>query len=106
MEEEVRPPHIVEPIQGTETREGEGAGFTCRIEGTEVDVTWYRNDSPIKPSKYFQLMSEGEYHVLNISEAFPEDAGTYKVVAVNPAGEDQCAADLQVESKSHSPVNT
>ncbi|CAH1249861.1 OBSCN [Branchiostoma lanceolatum] len=97
MEEEVRPPHIVEPIQGTETREGEGAGFTCRIEGTEVDVTWYRNDSPIKPSKYFQLMSEGEYHVLNISEAFPEDAGTYKVVAVNPAGEDQCAADLAVE---------
>ncbi|KAI8485775.1 hypothetical protein Bbelb_364850, partial [Branchiostoma belcheri] len=97
MEEEVRPPRILEPIQGTETREGEGAGFTCRIEGTEVDVTWYRNDSPIKPSKFFQLMSEGEYYVLNISEAFPEDAGTYKVVAVNPAGEDQCAADLAVE---------
>lgn len=49
-------------------------------------VKWLKGDQVIKPSKYFQMLKEGDVYTLRISEVFPEDEGVYKCVASNPGG--------------------
>ena len=63
-------------------------------------VTWYRNNQLVKPSKYFKMDSSMDgVHTLTIMEAFPEDAGTYKCVARNKAGEVTVVTSLKVHGK-------
>lgn len=47
----------------------------------------YHDDRPVKESPDFQLLFQGDRCSLIIQEAFAEDAGHYKVVALNSAGE-------------------
>lgn len=55
-----------------------------------------KGDQVIKPSKYFQMAKEGDVFSLRISEAFPEDEGTYKCVASNPGGQVTLSGTLSV----------
>ncbi|EDW33137.1 GL24635 [Drosophila persimilis] len=55
-----------------------------------------RGENFVKPSRYFQMSRQGEYYQLIISEAFPEDEGTYKCVAENKLGSIQTSAQLKV----------
>jgi hypothetical protein len=52
----------------------------------------------IKPSKYFRMShnESDETFSLHISEAFPEDEGTYQCVAENPSGKVTSEASLKV----------
>ena len=65
----------------------------------EPIVQWYYNSQAIKPSKYFQMNSQGGKHTLTITGAFPEDEGVYKCTARNQAGEVTCIAHLRVHCK-------
>lgn len=78
--------------------EGQAAVFRCRVAGhPAASVTWEKDGQQIKPSRYFIMSQEGsDTHVLRISEAFPEDEGTYRCVAVNSSGQAQCSASLHV----------
>ena len=59
-------------------------------------IQWFKGEKPIKPSKYFQMLKDGETYTLKISEAFPEDEGPYKCVVSNPAGKVTLSANLKV----------
>ena len=63
----------------------------------ETVVEWFKEDSLIKQSKYFNMQSDGNNHQLNILEAFPEDEGQYKCVVKNPAGQITTSAFLKIE---------
>jgi len=78
--------------------EGQPAIFRCRVAGSPVpQITWEKDGLLIKPSRYFIMSQEGDNtHVLRISEAFPEDEGTYRCVASNSTGKAQCSANLLV----------
>ncbi len=79
--------------------EGTQVIFNCHITATpEPVVQWYYNNQVIKPSKYFQMSSVQGIHTLIIAGAFPEDEGTYKCTARNPAGEVTCIAHLKVNA--------
>jgi len=54
----------------------------------------------VKESKDIQLLFQGDQCSLIIKEAFIEDAGEYKVVAINSAGEASSTCVLSVEPKS------
>jgi hypothetical protein len=60
---------------------------------TVFQVIWYHDEQPVKESSDFQLLFQGDRCSLVIHEAFFDDAGTYKVVAINSGGEasSQCA---------------
>lgn len=62
----------------------------------DIQVAWYKNDSLIKPSRFFRMASERDCFTLTISEAFPEDEGTYKCVATNSAGSVASSAALKL----------
>ena len=61
-------------------------------------MEWFKDDTKIKPSKYFIMTSQGQEHKLHITEAFPEDEGMYKIIATNSAGKLTLSAPLKVLS--------
>jgi titin len=87
----------VEPLKDQKVREGQAVAFRCKITGKPAPtVKWQKGDKIIKPSKYFQMVKDGDNYTLKISEAFPEDEGVYKCVSTNPAGTVTTQANLKV----------
>ncbi|KAI9552427.1 hypothetical protein GHT06_022793 [Daphnia sinensis] len=86
-------------------REGDKVRMDCVIVAQpEPEVIWYHKDRPVKESSDFQLIFQGDRCSLVIREAFQEDAGLYRVVAVNSAGEasSQCHLTVSpIEEKRH-----
>lgn len=90
-------PAIVEQLKNQSVREGQSVAFRCKITAKpEPTIKWQKGDKIIKQSKYFQMVKDGDYYTLRISEAFPEDEGIYKCVATNPAGTVTLQANLKV----------
>lgn len=90
-------PTLVEPLKDQKILEGHSVVFKTRVVGKPNPVAkWFKGESIIKQSKYFQMIREGEYYTLRISEAFPEDEGVYRCVLGNTAGEVSTNATLKV----------
>lgn len=90
-------PIVVEPLRDQTIKEGQAAAFKCKITGKPTpQAQWFKADKAIKPSKYFQMVKEGDLCTLKISEAFPEDEGLYKCVGTNSAGQVKTQATLKV----------
>lgn len=90
-------PSIQLPLKNESVLEGNRVRLDCVIVGQpEPEVIWYHDDRPVKESADFQLLFQGDRCSLIIQEALPEDAGEYKVVAINSAGEASSKCVLNV----------
>ncbi|XP_066957162.1 uncharacterized protein [Macrobrachium rosenbergii] len=91
-------PTIQLALKDTSVKEGKSARLDCVIVGQpEPEVIWYHDDTPVKESNDFKLLFHGDRCSLIIQEAFLEDSGIYRVVAMNSAGEASTACFLNVE---------
>ncbi|KAF3693571.1 Myotilin 57 kDa cytoskeletal protein [Channa argus] len=77
----------------------------CRLRGTPpLQVMWYRENEQILDSDDFRILRKKassasvpeELCTLVITEAFPEDSGLFKCVALNSFGTVSCSAVLEV----------
>lgn len=94
------PPSFTEKPKSTSVTEGNPVKFTVRVAGhPPPEVKWFREGAQIVSSPDFEIIQEGDIHSLYIPEVFYEDAGKFTVTAKNPAGQDQCTAELRVESE-------
>uniref|UniRef100_A0A182QL10 Ig-like domain-containing protein n=1 Tax=Anopheles farauti TaxID=69004 RepID=A0A182QL10_9DIPT len=87
-------PAVQLPLRDVSVFEGKPVRLDCVIVGQpEPEVIWYHGERPVKESHDFQLLFQGDRCSLVIREAYLEDAGEYRVVAINSAGEasSQCA---------------
>jgi hypothetical protein len=90
-----KPPQIVEDMSNISVRDGCAGSLSCKLKATpDTDITWYRNDKVVKASRDFKPSFDGFVAKLEITEVYPEDAGTYTCKAVNALGE--CATTAQV----------
>lgn len=90
-------PSIQLPLKDISVFEGKKVRLDCVIIGQpEPEVIWYHDDRPVKESSDFQLLFQGDRCSLIIQEAFTEDAGEYKVIAINSAGEASSKCNLKV----------
>lgn len=81
-------PSVQLPLKDISVFEGNPVRLDCIIVGhPEPEVIWLQNENPIKESNDIQLYFQGDSCTLFINEAFIEDAGVYKVIAINSAGE-------------------
>ena len=62
-------------------------------------VIWFHNDRPVKESKDFQLLFEGDRCSLIIREVYLEDSGEYRCFARNTHGQAESKCRLVVERK-------
>lgn len=69
-----------------------------------LQVIWYHDDRPVKESADFQLLFQGDRCSLVIHEAFLDDAGVYKVVAINSGGEASSECSLSVTRKRYNEI--
>lgn len=92
-------PQIIEPLKNQSIEEGHPVTFKCRAVGKPTPVAqWFKGENLIKQSRYFQMSREGEHYSLRISEAFPEDEGTYKCVVGNQIGKAETKSVLKVKA--------
>lgn len=78
--------------------EGEKLELQIKVIGSKpVTVTWYRDDEKIEADDHCKLLSDDEIHVLRVNQAEIDDEAIYKCVVKNPAGQDQCEAQILVE---------
>lgn len=90
-------PSIQLPLKDISVTEGKRVRLDCVIVGQpEPEVIWYHDDRPVKESSDFQLLFQGDRCSLIIQEAFTEDGGEYKVIAINSAGEASSKCNLEV----------
>jgi hypothetical protein len=80
---------------------------TCRIETAYpvclvVQILWLHNDKPVRETKDFELLVEGDRCSLIIREVYLEDSGEYKCTARNTHGLATTSARLMVERKLNS----
>ncbi|XP_014485705.1 PREDICTED: uncharacterized protein LOC106750117 isoform X2 [Dinoponera quadriceps] len=93
------------PLRDLKIQEGRSARLDCVIVGQpEPEVIWYHDEQPVKESSDFQLLFQGDRCSLVIHEAFLDDAGTYKVVAINSGGEASSQCTLTVTPVSQPDV--
>ncbi|XP_066996542.2 titin isoform X1 [Anabrus simplex] len=92
-------PAIQLPLKDISVFEGKKVRLDCVIIGQpEPEVIWYHDERPVKESSDFELLFQGDRCSLIIHEAYLEDAGEYKVVAINSAGEASSKCNLTVKS--------
>lgn len=90
-------PAVQLPLKNTTVFEGKSARLDCVIVGQpEPEVIWYHDNRPVKESVDVQLLFQGDRCSLIVQEAFIEDAGKYRVVAINSAGEAASLCTLTV----------
>ncbi|XP_043525686.1 uncharacterized protein LOC122536948 isoform X6 [Frieseomelitta varia] len=90
-------PKIQMPLKDLKVQEGLSVRLDCVIVGQpEPEVIWYHDDQPVKESADFQLLFQGDKCSLVIHEALLDDAGVYKVVAINSGGEASSQCTLTV----------
>lgn len=59
-------------------------------------MIWYHDEQLVKESSDLQLLFQGDNCSLIIHEALLDDAGIYKVLAVNSAGETSSQCTLNI----------
>ncbi|KAL3275186.1 hypothetical protein HHI36_019955 [Cryptolaemus montrouzieri] len=93
-------PSIISPLSNVMARAGQKIKLECEVTGLPTpELVWYQNGYPLKETREQKLQREGDRATLVIFEAFPKDAGTYKVTATNLAGEASSTCSVSVKGR-------
>jgi len=65
------------------TRLPASASFECELSRSNVPVTWYKDDQPLRRSQRLGLDAEGRLHRLTIKNVESADEAVYSAVAKN-----------------------
>jgi len=83
----------------------------CQVQGTpKPDVTWFQNETKLlttstKHKQTVKVASGNNYDVtLEVIDLGPNDAGTYKIVVKNKAGEVTANVNLNFSNEDDAPV--
>lgn len=96
-------PTVQLSLKDVSISEGKPVRLDCIIVGQpEPEVIWYHNERPIKESADMKLLFQGDKCSLVIQEAYQDDSGDYKVVAINSAGEASSSCNVKVTPSTES----
>ncbi|XP_063712658.1 titin-like isoform X5 [Symsagittifera roscoffensis] len=96
-------PLIRKKLSGKTVKSGQPLKLEVEVTGVPLPkVTWYKQEKNknkkerIVASKEFQINQRDQWFSLYLPETFPEDEGTYSIVAENVAGRDSDSAVVKV----------
>uniref|UniRef100_A0A915PRJ2 Ig-like domain-containing protein n=1 Tax=Setaria digitata TaxID=48799 RepID=A0A915PRJ2_9BILA len=88
-------PRFQAQIEPLVVAEGAPAEFRAKYTGSpEPMIRWYRNNEPVKKSKYFEMSQGKGEAILRIIQCYQDDVAEYKCEATNPAGKATSVANL------------
>ena len=85
----------MEPQQATE---GEDVKFEVALSKPDVPVKWMKGGKELKPSDKYEMIDDGNVHILVLHDVKPDEAASYSV----KADKLESKADLKVEGISNS----
>ncbi|KAI1702784.1 immunoglobulin domain-containing protein [Ditylenchus destructor] len=101
----VTPANFLSPLEDTTVEEGDTLTLKCTVGGEpQPTLKWYRNGEELKPDDRvaIRLALSGEA-TLRIRDATKSDAGEFKVVATNEAGQAESKCQVKVLSGEELP---
>ncbi|XP_041637580.1 striated muscle preferentially expressed protein kinase isoform X2 [Cheilinus undulatus] len=99
-DEPAEAPRFERPLQDATASSSSEVTLRCIISGSPTPtVTWRKNNVEIRTDAFHVVKYEGERHSLVIKHMRPNNAGSYCVSAVNPAGRASCSATIYIQSE-------
>lgn len=86
---------FIKPIKDVTVKERETAEFSIELSHEKVQVTWYKNDVRLHPSKVVHMSEQGKIHTLSFKEVSIDDTSLIKAEALGKS----CEAMLTVLGK-------
>ena len=94
------PPKFTKGLEDTTIVEGSSVRLEIKVKGLpEPEVEWYKERRPLYSGRHFKVTTEGDLHVLIISDTYHQDTGRYMCRAVNIVGATTTEAIVRVQSK-------
>ncbi len=78
---------FVRPIKDVTVKERETAEFRIELSHEKIQVTWYKNDVRLHPSKVVHMSEDGKIHTLSFKEVSIDDTSLIKVEALGKSSE-------------------
>ena len=103
-------PLFLRPLEGPdELIQGQTAHFETRVEPVNdpnMIIEWYHNGKLLPVGHRFRTFYDFGYIALDVLYVYPEDTGTFKVVARNRLGQAETGKELQVTATSKIDTST
>jgi hypothetical protein len=99
-------PEIIAKMKDVDLTEGGDASFEVKLTGYPTPhVQWYRGKDNIKSEGRFLISksNKDQTYTLNIKDVTVDDAGIYKCIASNDAGDTPVQAKLSIKEKKVKP---
>lgn len=93
-------PTILIPLRNVQAIENQPVVLSAQIEGKpQPQFTWFKNDQPLSEGNRFRTHYDipSKTIFLTIAGAREDDTGTYRLVAQNPAGEEDTTCEVTVD---------
>ncbi|MCJ8732914.1 hypothetical protein PDJAM_G00216380, partial [Pangasius djambal] len=78
---------FVRPIKDVTVKERETAEFSIELSHEKIQVSWYKNDVRLHPSKVVHMSEHGKIHTLSFKEVSIDDTSLIKVEALGKTSE-------------------
>ncbi|XP_035212215.1 LOW QUALITY PROTEIN: titin-like, partial [Stegodyphus dumicola] len=105
----VKPTFTAELTGKSQLIEGQSAHFETRLEpmgDPSMTVEWFFNGRPLTTGHRFKTYFDFGYVALDILYVFPEDTGTFTVVAKNSIGQATLSKQVHVQAKTSVDTST
>jgi Immunoglobulin I-set domain len=97
-------PSIVSYLPDRVAPKGSDVRLTCTVKGNNIQTRWMKNDEVLERGKNVQTRTDGEIHILEITQITEKNAGVYTVAFKNRAGEVETSSRIKVfDGKLHKP---
>lgn len=105
VEEKRTEPEFTDVLRRVEVSVGDEAKFEVHTRGNpKPEVDWFKDGKLLEDTGRFEIVDEKDgLHSLIIGKVEEDDAGTYKCVAFNEAGEVETSAPLTIKEELEAP---
>uniref|UniRef100_A0A8P4KEG5 Ig-like domain-containing protein n=1 Tax=Dicentrarchus labrax TaxID=13489 RepID=A0A8P4KEG5_DICLA len=85
------------PVEGIK---GKDASLHCEVYGTPpFQVNWYKDRRPLKESRKYKMVNEGNSATLHIVKLEQDDAGIYECRVSNNVGSESCRTTISLKEQ-------
>ncbi|XP_012945453.2 muscle M-line assembly protein unc-89 [Aplysia californica] len=92
-------PRVLGKLEDVKVEAGGSVKISTNIEGTpRPEVMWSKGEEILKDDNRYTMTSESDVYTLEIKDATEADTGTYRVTALNSAGETHTDIEICVAS--------